>query len=93
MKTNKENFYIKDKYDGQEYCISGEKHFYLINANDIVKDLLNSQRQEIIEKIEKLDLSKEIKEKDFSKLPDLRGIWYAGFSEAKKEILKIIKDV
>lgn len=53
----KETYYIKDKYDGQEYCISGEKHFFLINANESIKQLIQeklfAQCQKIIKMIEK----------------------------------------
>lgn len=31
----KEKIYVKDKVDGQQHCISGDEHFYLIEVTDI----------------------------------------------------------
>ena len=73
----KETFYIKDKYDGQEYCISGRKHFYLIKANDIVKNLLKEQRGEIIEMLDKMQerwASQFMKGKDMKIIEDIRKL-------------------
>ena len=37
--------YIKDKVDGQEYCISGDKHFYLIEVTDLIVENLKSLKR------------------------------------------------
>ena len=48
-KIQKESLFIKDNNDGEEYCISGNKHFYLINVTEgyISKMLLSSALTEM----------------------------------------------
>ena len=48
MKTK---YYIKDKVDGQEHCLSGDTQFYLIDATEEVEHLLSTQRSEILSEI------------------------------------------
>lgn len=40
-----EQYYIKDLGDGQEYCISGDKMFYLINVTKEVEELRTKARK------------------------------------------------
>lgn len=53
---DKENYFVKDKVDGQEHCLSGDKQFYLIKANEEIKSsirsILSSERQKIKKVIE-----------------------------------------
>jgi len=49
---DKEKYYIIDKHDGQIMCLSGEKHFFLISANETIKQfiskLIQSERDDVI---------------------------------------------
>lgn len=45
---DKEEYFIKDKVDGQEHCISGDNHFYLIKANEEIKQFIST----LIDKVE-----------------------------------------
>ena len=51
---------------------------------------LKVQREEFIKMIEGIYYPK-MSDKDFDNLPDIKGIWYAGFNEAKKRILTKLK--
>lgn len=51
---NKLKLYFKDKVDGQEFCISGDKHFYLTefsnednqdSMSDLIDNLRNTRRK------------------------------------------------
>ena len=39
----KERYYIKDKFDGQQHYISGDEMGYLIDITDILKDRIKSE--------------------------------------------------
>ena len=49
------------------------------------------ERENMIKVIEGIKSIKKL-ERDFKFLPNKRGIWYGGFGQAKREIIKALKD-
>lgn len=71
----KERIFIKDNYDGQEYCISGDKHFFLIDVTDMytrnvevkidgILEWQRNTRREIIRLLDKAFTQGKIKQRD-----------------------------
>lgn len=55
-----------------------------------VDELLKTQRKDLLRQIDKVKAPR-MTEKSFDNLPNKKGIWYAGFSTAKKRIKQLLK--
>jgi len=101
----KERYYIKDKSDGQEYCISGEKHFYLIDVTDTVKE--SRERARADERKKMVEKLKEISQNQWNTLSQIKReaknigldydetleMAYENLSNEHKRVLRVIKNL
>ena len=63
----------------------------ILRAQEIERNKCKSEKEKLIERIKKIK-SPIMKEEYFRELPSLKGIWYAGFSAGKKNILEKFKE-